>query len=80
MKDWLTLKRNKGFIISFVAVPLVFCSLFCWLQSLALEGTRVGSLIENEDGVPSENMWYTKNFGSTAVGSFMDPPRPWLTL
>ena len=62
MKDWLTLKRNKGFIISFIVVPLGFCALFCWLQSLALEGTKEGSLIVDPDtGKPSGNMWFTTN-------------------
>lgn len=62
MKDWLTLRRNKGFIISFIVVPIAFCGLFCWLQSLALEGTKSGSLIiDGETGKPSGNMWFTTN-------------------
>jgi hypothetical protein len=54
LKDWLTLKRNKGFVYSFILVPIAFCALFCWLQSLALDGTREGSLLAG-------NMHYTTN-------------------
>jgi len=73
MKDWLTLKRNKGFIVSFIVVPLAFCSLFCWLQSLALDGTKEGSLIEG-------NLHFSSNEKAsefkTLVPSFPD----WLTV
>ena len=68
MKDWLTLKRNKGFIVSFVVVPLAFCGLFCWLQSLALDGSKQGSLIQQEGKAYAEgNVHYTSNKKSNSL-------------
>jgi len=81
MKDWLTLKRNKGFIVSFIVVPIAFCGLFCWLQSLALDGTRVGSLIENpETKKPSGNMWFTSNEPATPLNLQIPTAPNWLTV
>ena len=45
-KDFITLWRNRGFLIAFVVLPLGLMGLFIWLQTLVSDGTKSGSLIE----------------------------------
>ena len=37
-KDFLTLWRNKGYIAAFFLMPLIFMSLFAYLETLANKG------------------------------------------
>jgi ABC-type Na+ efflux pump permease subunit len=44
-KDLITLWRSKGFLISFIILPIVLIGLFNWIKSLVDNGEKSGSLI-----------------------------------
>ena len=37
-KDFLTLWRNKGYLVAFFLTPIIFMSLFAYLETLADKG------------------------------------------
>ena len=59
-KDFLTLRRNVGYIIAFIFLPVALMSAFISIQQLVDNGTKEGSLID-------DNFFYTSN-------SFMKNP------
>lgn len=52
LKDFLTLRRNTGFIAGFFITPLFLMSAFIGIQTLVNKGKFEGSLME-------ENFYYT---------------------
>ena len=46
-KDFLTLWRSKGFIVGFIALPIILLYAFIYVQSLFDKGTKEGPLIFN---------------------------------
>ena len=44
-KDFLTLKRNIGFVLAFIILPLGLMGTFIEIQSLVDNGTHTGSLV-----------------------------------
>ena len=46
-KDFLTLWRSKGFIITFIALPIILIYLFIYILSLYNRGSKIGPLIYN---------------------------------
>jgi hypothetical protein len=60
-KDFLTLKRNPGFIVGFLVLPIALMAAFIAIQNLVNNGTKEGSLLE-------ENFFYTSNIFATFQG------------
>ena len=63
-KDFLTLWRNKGFIVTFCVLPIALMSAFTAIQNLVNKGEKSGSLIK-------EYFRYTSNF---PIAPYMDVP------
>ena len=71
-KDFLTLRRNVGFILAFIALPIGLMSAFIAIQSLVYNGEKEGSLIA--DNFKYTTTVFTEFGGQTIPQPFMDVP------
>lgn len=65
-KDFLTLRRNVGFIVAFMLLPVILMTAFIAIQNLVDNGEKEGSLLE-------DNFFYTStHFFNKVNFPFMD--------
>lgn len=74
-KDFLTLKRNLGFLFAFVVLPVGLMSAFIAIQNLVDNGTKSGTLLT--DNFKYSTNKYTASYtnytdGSNFATMFMD--------
>lgn len=69
-KDFLTLRRNQGYILAFLLLPLGLMSAFIGIQRLVDKGAREGSLMQ-EDFFYTSTLFFNMN-ASVVNAPFMD--------
>jgi hypothetical protein len=74
-KDLLTLRRNMGFIIAFIVLPLGLMFTFIEIQGLVDNGNESGSLVDqNFRYTSTQFMTYTKFNNYFSNAPFLDVP------
>ena len=72
-KDFLTLRRNLGFIIAFIVLPLGLMNAFIAIEGLVDNGDKEGSLIRDNFHFTS-NVLLNLSATPPAPINFMDVP------
>ena len=68
-KDFLTLKRNLGFLFAFIVMPIGLMSAFIAIQNLVDNGTKSGTLL-------TEHFKYTTTKYTETYADYANPLSP----
>lgn len=73
-KDYLTLRRNVGFIIAFLLLPIALMVAFISIQQLVDKGEKSGSLVDENFFYTSTHFIHNETTKQTYNFPFMDIP------
>jgi len=68
-KDFLTLKRNLGFLLAFIVLPVGLMSAFIAIQNLVDKGTKQGTLL-------NDHFHYSTNKFTEDYATYTNPGSP----